>query len=107
MSPDCAQLYLVEEKPISAKLEILFRQSRFFLAIKVARAAGVDESGIADIHRQYGDHLYSTGADDGAMQQYVKTIGYLQPSYVIRKVCFSMVFITETVVLTWEKFTVP
>ncbi|KAG8947308.1 hypothetical protein FRC04_010884 [Tulasnella sp. 424] len=79
------QLSYLEEKPTSVKLETLFRQSRFTLAISVARTAGVDESGIADIHRQYGDHLYAKGDDDGAMQQYVRTIGYLQPSYVIRK----------------------
>ncbi|KAG8904399.1 hypothetical protein FRB99_001821 [Tulasnella sp. 403] len=79
------QLFHIEEKPTSVKLDTLFRQSRFLLAISLAKTEGVDESGIADIHRQYGDHLYAKGDDDGAMQQYVKTIGYLQPSYVIRK----------------------
>ncbi|KAG8932101.1 hypothetical protein FRC02_001657 [Tulasnella sp. 418] len=79
------KLYLLEEKPTSAKLDTLFRQSRFLLAINLAKTQGVDEAGIADIHRQYGDHLYSKGDDDGAMTQYIKTLGYLQPSYVIRK----------------------
>ncbi|KAG9036460.1 hypothetical protein FRB95_008758 [Tulasnella sp. JGI-2019a] len=78
-------LFHLEEKSTSVKLETLFRQSRYLLAINLARSSGVDESGIADIHRQYGDHLYLKADDDGAMQQYVRTIGYLQPSYVIRK----------------------
>jgi Tfp pilus assembly protein PilF len=46
----------------------------------------LDEASQADIHRQYGDNLYTKGDYDNAMQQYVKTIGHLQPSYVIRKV---------------------
>ncbi|KAG8863727.1 hypothetical protein FRB96_007564 [Tulasnella sp. 330] len=78
-------LFHLEEKSTAVKLDTLFRQSRYLLAINLARSSGVDESGIADIHRQYGDHLYLKGDDDGAMQQYVRTIGYLQPSYVIRK----------------------
>jgi hypothetical protein len=38
------------------------------------------------IFRRYGDHLYTKGDFDGAMAQFVKTIGVTQPSYVIRKV---------------------
>jgi hypothetical protein len=41
---------------------------------------------VADIHRRYGDYLYTKGDFDGAMNQFVKTLGHLQPSYVIRKV---------------------
>ena len=41
---------------------------------------------MADIHRRYGDYLYTKGDFDGAMNQFVKTLGHLQPSYVIRKV---------------------
>jgi hypothetical protein len=38
-----------------------------------------------DIFRQYGDHLYEKGDHSGAIDQYEKTIGTLEPSYVIRK----------------------
>lgn len=39
-----------------------------------------------DINRQYGDHLYEKGDYDGAMNQYIKTLGHLEASYVIRMV---------------------
>lgn len=58
----------------------------YTISLSVARTQGLDQSSVADIHRQYGDHLYTKGDYDGAMQQFIKTIGYLQPSYVIRKV---------------------
>ncbi|KAH6577766.1 hypothetical protein BASA83_008403 [Batrachochytrium salamandrivorans] len=40
---------------------------------------------IMDIHKRYGDHLYSRGEFDSSVKQYIKTIGHLEPSYVIRK----------------------
>lgn len=40
---------------------------------------------MAEIHRRYGDHLYGKHDYDGAMGQYIATIGYLEPSYVIRR----------------------
>ena len=44
-----------------------------------------DASSCGEIQRRYADHLYSKHDYDGAMTQYVSTIGYLEPSYVIRK----------------------
>lgn len=64
----------------------MYRRHFFVLALNLAKTQGLDESSVADIHRQYGDHLYSKGDYDGAMQQFLQTIGHLQPSYVIRKV---------------------
>ncbi len=44
------------------------------------------EGGIlADVQRKHGDHLYSKNDYDAAMAAYVATIGYLEPSYVIRR----------------------
>lgn len=65
---------------------MLYRKSQFTVALNLASTQRLDESSVADIHRQYGDHLYSKGDYDGAMQQFVQTIGHVQPSYVIRKV---------------------
>jgi hypothetical protein len=76
----------LEEKPTSVKLDMLYRNSLFVLALNMARSQRLDESSVADIHRQYGDHLYTKGDYDGAMAQFAKTIGWTQPSYVIRKV---------------------
>ncbi|KDQ33122.1 hypothetical protein PLEOSDRAFT_1099105 [Pleurotus ostreatus PC15] len=79
------QLSALEEKPTSTKLNMLYSKSLFVLALSLAKTQELDESSVADIHRQYGDHLYTKGDYDGAMSQYVKTLGNLQPSYVIRK----------------------
>ena len=38
-----------------------------------------------DIFRQYGDHLYNKGDSSAAIENYIKTIGHLEPSYVIRR----------------------
>lgn len=41
--------------------------------------------GLVEIFKLYGDHLYTKGNHAGAMEQYLKTIGRLEPSYVIKK----------------------
>lgn len=45
-----------------------------------------DTEGLTEIFRQYGDHLYGKGDHQAAIEQYIKTIGNLEPSYVICKV---------------------
>jgi len=65
---------------------MLYRKTYYSLALSVAKTQNLDAASVADIFRQYGDHLYVKGDYDGAMQQFVQTIGHLQPSYVIRKV---------------------
>lgn len=55
----------------------------------LAKSQQYDQDGLIDIFTQYGDHLYEKQAYDGAIDQYIKTIGKLEASYVIRKVCFS------------------
>ncbi|CDO70329.1 hypothetical protein BN946_scf184843.g18 [Trametes cinnabarina] len=80
-----AQLLCLEEKPTSAKLDMLYRKGLYTLALNIAETQKLDDAHIADIHKQYGDHLYAKGDYDNAMQQYIQTIGHVQPSYVIRK----------------------
>lgn len=53
----------------------------------MAKCNNFDPEGMADIYRQYGDHLYNKGDLDGAIRQYCKTVGKLEASYVVRKVC--------------------
>lgn len=84
-----AKLSRLDEQSTQTKLETLYRRNLYTLAITMARSQGLGEAGIADIHRRYGDYLYSKGDFDGAMGQFVKTLGFLQPSYVIRKVSLS------------------
>lgn len=58
----------------------------YTLSLDLAKNSGMSESGLADIHKKYGDYLYGKGDYDGSINQFVKTLGSLQPSYVIRKV---------------------
>jgi hypothetical protein len=52
---------------------------------EVNLAVQAEPSVVVEIQRRYGDHLYAKHDYDAAMGQYVATIGYLEPSYVIRK----------------------
>ncbi|XP_022091158.1 vacuolar protein sorting-associated protein 11 homolog isoform X2 [Acanthaster planci] len=79
------KLYHLQEKDTQTKLEILFKKNLYSLAINLAKSQHYDYDGLIDIFTQYGDHLYSKGDHDGAISQYIRTIGHLEPSYVIRK----------------------
>ncbi|ORX60289.1 hypothetical protein DM01DRAFT_1361468 [Hesseltinella vesiculosa] len=80
-----SKLYRLEEKDTPTKLEILFKLNLYMLAINLAHMQKYDAASIADIFKKYGDHLYSRANYDGAMDQYIRTIGQMEPSYVIRK----------------------
>jgi vacuolar protein sorting-associated protein 11 len=80
------QLYRLTEATMSAKLDMFYAKASYSLAVSVAISQGLDEATIAEIHRRYGDQYYNAGDHEGAMNQYIQTIGSLQPSYVIRKV---------------------
>ena len=76
--------FVLREKQMQTKLELLFRKNLYNVALQLAELDG-DKSLIADIYRKYGDHLYAKEDYDNAMEQYVVTIGEVEPSYVIRK----------------------
>lgn len=79
-------LFHLQEKDIQSKLVPLFKKNLYDVAIRIAKSHHHDADSLADIFRRYGDHLYSNKGDHaGAIQQYIKTIGRLEPSYVIRK----------------------
>ena len=84
------KLSCLQEKPTPTKLDMLYRRGYYVLALDIAKTQHMSQESVADIHRQYGDYLYAKPDYDAAMQQYIRTIGYVQPSYVIRKVfsCF-------------------
>lgn len=78
-------LHHLDEKDLQSKLLLLFKKNLYDVAIRIAKSQQYDSDGLVDIFRQYGDHLYSKGDHTGAIEQYTKTIGKLEPSYVIRK----------------------
>jgi vacuolar protein sorting-associated protein 11 len=82
---DDGKVFRLTEKDAQSKLETLFRRNLFGIAAQLAANQKFDPNAVADIHRKYGDHLYAKGDFDGAVSQYVRTIGRLEPSYAIRK----------------------
>ncbi|KAI9486357.1 MAG: hypothetical protein EXX96DRAFT_40431 [Benjaminiella poitrasii] len=79
------KLYHLDEKDTPTKLEILFKLNLYVLAINLAHMQKYDDSSVAEIFKKYGDYLYNKGDYDGSMEQYIRTLGQLEPSYVIRK----------------------
>ncbi|XP_046814687.1 vacuolar protein sorting-associated protein 11 homolog [Vespa crabro] len=79
------KLYHLDEKDLQSKLALLFKKNLYDVSIRIAKSQQYDAEGLVDIFRQYGDHLYSKSDHNGAIEQYIKTIGKLEPSYVIRK----------------------
>ena len=80
------QILHLNEHSISVKLQTLLSRHLYSLAIDLARSEALGDSSIAKIHQQYGDHLYQKGDYEGAMKQYIRTLGHVPPSYVVRKV---------------------
>ncbi|KAJ9457325.1 Vacuolar protein sorting-associated protein 11-like protein [Diplonema papillatum] len=79
------RLYQLEEKDTQTKLDLLFKKSMFQVAIDLAKAQQFDRSAVTEIYKKFGDYLYNRTDYSRAVQQFIETIGTLEPSYVIRK----------------------
>ena len=79
------KLLRLVEKDVRLKLGILFRKHLYELAADVATRAEASEEVVADVYRQWADHMYDKGDLEGAMQQYLKGVRHLEPSHVIHK----------------------
>lgn len=75
----------IAEKDMASKLAILFKKKFYTVAINLVQSQHADAAATAEVMRKYGDHLYEKLNFDDAMQQYIRTIGQLEPSYVIQK----------------------
>lgn len=67
--------FALVEKDLPAKLELLFRKSLYGIAISLIQAEGGTDAAVAEVRRRLADHLYAKQDYDGAMAQYVQTIG--------------------------------
>ncbi|BGP05132.1 Vacuolar protein sorting-associated protein 11 [Rhodotorula toruloides] len=82
---EAGKLFRLTEQPLQDSMATLFQRNLYTLAISLAKSRGMSESEVAEIYRRYGDHLYSKSDYEGAMSCYLKTVGTVQASYVIRK----------------------
>ena len=75
------------------KVEMLAEENKFEEALKITKAHNMEKKLIANVSKQYADFLYDPNNKQGdqslnkskALEQYIQTIGYLNPSYVIAK----------------------
>ena len=79
------KIILFREKDTQTRLETLFRKNQFSLVIDLAKSHQYNEDALTEIFKHYGDHLYRKGDYDGAINQYIRTIGSSEPSHVIKK----------------------
>ncbi|GAA5850787.1 hypothetical protein JCM9279_003922 [Rhodotorula babjevae] len=82
---DAGKLFRLTEQPLETSFSTLFQRNLYTLAISLAHSRGLGADTIAENYRRYGDHLYGKADYEGAMAAYLKTVGTVQASYVIRK----------------------
>ncbi|KPV76750.1 uncharacterized protein RHOBADRAFT_48072 [Rhodotorula graminis WP1] len=82
---DAGKLFRLTEQPLETSFSTLFQRNLYTLAISLAHSRGLGGDVIAENYRRYGDHLYGKADYEGAMAAYLKTVGTVQASYVIRK----------------------
>jgi hypothetical protein len=73
------------EKENAYKIETFFKKSYFNEAWRFAKNQNSDPSLLAEISRLHGDLLYTKSDFAGAIKQYTLTLGFIEPSYVIRR----------------------
>ncbi|KAL5288344.1 VPS11 family protein [Megaselia abdita] len=83
-------IYHLNEKDLESKLSLLFKKKLFDIAVKISKDHKLqkeesDEEAMAEIYKLYGDHLYFKGNYNASVEKYIKTIPFLEPSYVIKK----------------------
>ena len=78
-------VYILSEKDNSFKIETFFKKSFFNEAWRFAKNQNCQESLLAEISRLHGDLLYSKNDFANSIKQYILTLGFVEPSYVIRR----------------------
>lgn len=79
------RLVRIREKDMNDKLDVLFKKQQYSLAIELAKHQNFNSDNLTDIYKEFADYLYKQGEFEPAINQYIKTIGKLEPSYVIRR----------------------
>lgn len=79
------KIYQLAEKDFQTKLDMLYKKHLYEIAISLAKSQSENAESVVEIYQAHASHLYSKGNYNEAIAQYIKTIGSLEPSYVIRK----------------------
>lgn len=69
----------------NVKIQTLLKKGHYQEAQKIASSANFPQEIIAEICKEYADNLYEKKSYNEALDQFLKTIGFLNPSYVIQR----------------------
>ena len=79
-------VYQLTEMENNIKIENLLKKGMFKEAENIAKRAGFPKEIVAEICKEHADQLYNQKKEyDHALEQYLETIGHLNPSYVIQR----------------------
>lgn len=78
------QIIKLKEKDNKEKFDTFYNKSFFETAYEYAKNLKYDKKKISEISRRHAFHLYSKGDYAKSIDQYILTINYLDPSYVIQ-----------------------
>lgn len=79
-------IYQITELENNVKIENLLKKAMFKEAQNIAISAKFPKEIYAEICKEHADQLYYPKKEyDQALEQYIETIGYLNPSYVIQR----------------------
>jgi hypothetical protein len=78
------QIIKLKEKDNKEKFDTFYKKSFFDTAYEYAKSLNYDKKKISEISRRHAYHLYQKGDYAKSIDQYIMTINYLDPSYVIQ-----------------------
>ena len=84
-SQDFKYIMKLSEKSLKEKIKILINKNYFDVAVSYAESYNLPQSTIAHFSKIYAENEFKYGNLNTSIQQYIKTIGYYEPSYVIQK----------------------
>lgn len=67
------------------KFELFYKRGFFDTALEYAKNLKFDKKKIAEINQRHGDHIFAKSNYQKAIEQYIMTIGYVDPSIIIQK----------------------
>ena len=75
----------LSEKSLKEKIQILINKNYFDVAVSYAESYSLPQSTISNLSKIYAENEFKYGNLNTSIQQYIKTIGFYESSYVIQK----------------------
>ena len=82
---DDNKIYQLNELNLYQKLELLYKKDLYSMALNLVKYENLQSYIVKDVHKRYADYLYDKNDFENATNEYCQTIGFIQPSSIIRK----------------------